>query len=38
MTSAGVDETQAWIKIARKNINNLRYPDDMTLMAESKID
>ena len=31
-----LDETQAGIKIARKNINNLRYADDNTLMAESK--
>ena len=34
--NAGVDEAQAGIKIARKNINNLRYADDTTLMAESK--
>ena len=33
---AGLDEAQAGIKIARKNINNLRYADDTTLMAESK--
>ena len=32
----GLDETQAEIKIARRNINNLRYADDTTLMAESK--
>ena len=31
-----MDETQAGIKIARRNINNLRYADDTTLMAESK--
>ena len=34
--NAGLDETQAGIKIARRNINNLRYTDDTTLMAESK--
>ena len=34
--NAGLDEAQAGIKIARKNINNLRYADDTTLMAESK--
>ena len=34
--NAGVEETQAGIKIARKNINNLRYADDTTLMAESE--
>ena len=36
MQNAGVDEAQAGIKIARRNINNLRYPDDTTLMAESE--
>ena len=36
MRSAGLDETQAGIRIARRNINNLRYADDTTLMAESK--
>ena len=36
MRNAGLDETQAGIKIARKNISNLRYTDDTTLMAESK--
>ena len=36
MNNAGLDEAQAGIKIARKNINNLRYEDDTTLMAESK--
>ena len=36
MWNAGLDETQAGIKIARGNINNLRYADDTTLMAESK--
>ena len=33
MRNAGMDETQAGIKIARRNINNLRYADDTTLMA-----
>ena len=36
MWNAGLEEAQAEIKIARKNINNLRYADDTTLMAESK--
>ena len=36
MRNAGLDETQAGIKIAGMNINNLRYADDTTLMAESK--
>ena len=36
MWNAGLDEVQAEIKIARKNINNLRYADDTTLMAESE--
>ena len=36
MRNAMLDEAQAGIKIARKNINNLRYADDTTLMAESK--
>ena len=36
MRSAGLEEAQAGIKIARRNINNLRYADDTTLMAESK--
>ena len=36
MWSAGLDEAQAGIKIARRNINNLRYADDTTLMAESE--
>ena len=36
MRNAGLGETQAGIKIARRNINNLRYADDTTLMAESK--
>ena len=36
MRNAGLDEAQAGIKIARRNINNLRYTDDTTLMAESK--
>ena len=34
--NAGLDESQAGIKIARRNINNLRYADDTTLMAESE--
>ena len=34
--NVGLDEAQAGIKIARRNINNLRYADDTTLMAESK--
>ena len=34
MTNAGLDEAQAGIKIAGRNINNLRYADDTTLMAE----
>ena len=38
MWNAGLDEAQAGIKIARRNINNLRYADDSTLMAESKED
>ena len=36
MRNAGLQETQAGIKIARRNINNLRYADDTTLMAESE--
>ena len=36
MRNAGLDEAQAGIKIARKNINNLRYAGDTTLMAESE--
>ena len=36
MQNAGLDEAQAGIKIARRNINNLRYADDTTLMAEIK--
>ena len=36
MRNAGLDEVQAGIKIAGRNINNLRYADDTTLMAESK--
>ena len=36
MRNAGLEETQARIKIARRNINNLRYADDTTLMAESE--
>ena len=38
MRNAGMEETQAGIKISRRNINNLRYADDTTLMAESKDD
>ena len=38
MTNAGLDEAQAGIKIARRNINNLRYADDPTFMAESEDD
>ena len=34
MRNAGLEETQAGVKIARRNINNLRYADDTTLMAE----
>ena len=34
MRNAGLDEAQAGIKIARRNVNNLRYTDDTTLMAE----
>ena len=36
MRNAGLDESQAGIKIVRRNITNLRYADDATLMAESK--
>ena len=36
MRNAGLDEAQAGIKIARRNINNLRYADDTILMAEGK--
>ena len=36
MRNAGLDEAQAGITTARRNTNNLRYPDDTTLMAESK--
>ena len=36
MRNAGLDEAQAGIKIARRNLNNLRYVDDNTLMAESE--
>ena len=38
MRKAGLEKTQAGIKIARRNINNLRYADDTTLMAESEED
>ena len=37
MRNAGLEEAQAGIKIARRNINNLRYADDTTLMAESRV-
>ena len=36
MRNAGLEEAQAGLKIARRNINNLRYADDITLMAESE--
>ena len=36
MRNAGLEETQAGIKIARRNLNNLRYADDTTLMTESE--
>ena len=36
MRNAGLDEAQAGIKVAERNINNLRYADDITLMAESE--
>ena len=36
MRNAGLDETEAGINIARRNINNLKYADDTTLMAESE--
>jgi len=36
MRNAGLEESQAGIKVARRNINNLRYADDTTLMAESE--
>ena len=36
MRNAGLEEAQAGIKIARRNINNLRYTDDITLVAESE--
>ena len=36
MRNAGLDETQAGIKIAKRNINNIRYADDTTLIAESE--
>ena len=36
MQNARLDEAQAWIKIVRRNINNLRYADDPTFMAESE--
>ena len=36
MRNAALEEAQAWTKIARRNINNLRYADDTSLMAESE--
>ena len=36
MRNTGLEEAQGWIKIARRNINNLRYADDTTLMSESE--
>ena len=36
MRNAGLEEAKAWIKIAGRNINNLRYADDTTLMVESE--
>ena len=36
MRNAGLEEAQAWIKIAGRNINNLRYADDATLMADTE--
>ena len=36
MWNSGLDETQTWIKIARRNINNLRYADDTTLTTENE--
>ena len=38
MRNAGLEERQAGIKIAGRNINNLRYADDTTLMAENKVE
>ena len=38
MRNAGLEEAQAGLKIARKNINNFRYADDNTLMAESEVE
>ena len=38
MRNAGLDEAQAGIKIAGRNVNNLRYSDDTTLMAESEVE
>ena len=38
MQNVGLDDTPAGIKIARRNINNLRYADDTTFMAESKVE
>ena len=38
MRNAGLEEAQAGIKIGRRNVNNLRYADDTTLMAESEVE
>ena len=38
MRNAGLEEAQTGIKIARRNVNNLRYADDTTLMAESEVE
>ena len=38
MRNAGLDEAQTGIKISKRNINNLRYADDTTLMTESKVE
>ena len=38
MRNAGLDEAQAWIKIVGRNIDNLRYVDDTTLMAEREVE
>ena len=36
MQNTGLDEAQAWVKIARRNINNIRYTDDTTVMIENE--
>ena len=38
MRSAGLDDLEAGIKVARRNINNLRYADNITVMAESEVE